>query len=94
MKNNIQAFPEIITKIGYTSNAIPIHFINSEGGMTLLDYFAGQALIGYASNQKALEEITELSKKGKGKIVDIIARHSYRFAEAMLKERERLNDTN
>lgn len=62
------------------------------GGMELIDYFAGQALIGYTSNQTAIEDINNMSAKGKGRIVDITAAHCYSYAKAMLKERQNHND--
>lgn len=43
-------------------------------GMTLLDYFAGQALVGMKGSSNE------------------VARWSYEHAEAMLKERENINE--
>lgn len=62
---NLPAFP---------NNSTRTNVINQEG-MTLLDYFAGQALIGYATDAIGLssERMAELC---------------YDMAEAMLKERE------
>jgi hypothetical protein len=51
------------------------HPFGSEEGMTLRDWFAGQALIGLL---------------GEGRwAAKILAEHAYRTADAMLAERER-----
>lgn len=50
----------------------------SQKGMTLLDYFAAQTLIGYLSSFRWGEIPTEKT----------LAKHSYLQAKAMLKERE------
>ena len=47
----------------------------SANGMTLRDYFAGQALIGVSESGTQDE--------------DMVARLSYRYADAMLAEREK-----
>ena len=80
---NIRAFPNL----GDNSNDSEIY-----DGMTLLDYFAGQALTGYVANFESMNQINALSKKGEGRIVDITSKHCYSFAKAMLKEREKHHD--
>ena len=66
------AFPgKIHTTIGGTIDG---------GGMSLLDYFAGQALAGILANPTIKVDITEENNA---------ALCAYRFAEAMLKGRER-----
>ena len=47
-------------------------------GMTLRDWFAGQALIGIIGNNNA---------KPKNCDGEFVARNAYRFADAMIKER-------
>lgn len=49
-------------------------------GMTLLDYFAGQALAGMSANSEMLDNVTQTSTAA-------IARWSYDIAAAMLAER-------
>lgn len=58
--------------------AFPNKGYNSEiyNGMTLLDYFAGQALIAFGEN---LHDVND----------ENAAKQCYNIAEAMLKEREK-----
>ena len=58
-------------------------------GINLLDYFAGQALIGILSNNQYLKLLR--IGIGDGHITDEVNELSYDFAEAMLKEREKRN---
>jgi len=64
---------------------IPLNVSKDE--MTLRDYFAGQALIGYFSNNHK----NELSELGIFDFVvyEDIAAHVYEMAEAMLRERSK-----
>lgn len=55
------------------------------GGMTLLDYFASQALIGILANQSLL---TVVDQHIQGPTTDAAAKYAYGVAEAMLKARE------
>lgn len=50
-----------------------------EGGLTIRDWFAGQALKGFLESGKGV---------GWGNATDL-AKRSYEFADAMLKEREK-----
>ena len=56
-------------------------------GMTLRDYFAGQALAGFLANPAATEAQTSVEHEGS--LEELAALASYSFADAMLKERER-----
>ena len=67
MKNNGQAFP-IFNERGI-----------SYFGMTMRDYFAGQALAGLLANTNLLEKLNT---------VKIPAMNAYALADAMLAERE------
>ena len=68
---------------------LSVRFINEQDkeimrreylGMTLRDYFAGQALNGLAHGyQNELSEVDDVLE---------ICKHCYRYADAMLKERE------
>ncbi len=69
MKDGGPAFPKYFKEDGYK-------------GMTLLDYFAGQALIGILAFPGSLEG-KETKRSG------TVADTSYAFADAMLAERER-----
>lgn len=58
------------------------------GGMTLRDYFAGEALKGFCANDAKYQRAVEHSKLGIGvAISDIFAKETYSYADAMLKER-------
>jgi len=61
---NIQAFPM----------AVPENWDSIQDGMTLRDYFAGQALVGLLSRSDFLR-------------AKIIAENAYAYADAMLEER-------
>jgi len=75
MKNGGAVFPtQIISHYQDTKEgAEPVYVTN--GGMTLRDYFAGQALAGLAS---LVPPCTESS-----------AHYAYEYADAMLAEREK-----
>lgn len=57
-------------------------------GMTLLDYFTGQALVGIKSNHILCEICADIEGKT---IQEAVAIMAYKDAEAMLKERKRRN---
>ncbi len=66
------------------SPAFPVGWRNQEGnlpstGMTLRDYFAGQAITGLLFNKKAFEN------------TDMSAKWAYEIADAMLAERNTPN---
>lgn len=52
-------------------------YVKSAGGMTLRDYFAGQALAGFLADSKVVDTPSEM------------ARGAYKMADAMLAEREK-----
>ena len=70
--NGGQAFPNTHTN----SNGVNVGWHGKEG-MTLRDYFAGQALIGLVSSPKAHV------KQGK------FAKQAYQYADAMIAERSK-----
>ena len=53
--------------------------LQSSSGMSLRDYFAGQALTGLVSHVSGTQEVYRR----------VIAEDAYRFADAMLKERSK-----
>lgn len=74
MKNNGgPAFPQ---------NDACVNRINNHDGMTLRDYFAGQALAGLKCLAYPLEYYTEKDE------LKATARTCYKYADAMLTERE------
>ncbi len=61
-------------------------------GMSLLDYFAGQALGGYTSDNDVFASCKVIADKKGIEVKKFIAVSCYNFAEAMLKEREKHNE--
>jgi len=57
-------------------------------GMTLRDYFAGQALKGMVSSDLCVTKAGQKGNDNGKNDTEIIAIASYHYAEAMLKERE------
>jgi len=57
-------------------------------GMSLRDWFAGQALQGLMSNYELLKMLDEQAPKLPTR--HVAAQHAYGFADAMLKERDHL----
>ena len=74
--NGGQAFPK---SYAYLNPEIGRAELRSENGMSLRDWFAGQALVGIVTNQIERQIID----------CNIIAGIAYNFADAMLKEREK-----
>jgi hypothetical protein len=72
------AFPSVKAKYGYEGDYQGLE--EDEPGMSIRDYFAGQALAGLCANT-SLDVIKEKAKA--------FAIHSYVFADAMLEEREK-----
>ena len=56
-------------------------------GMTLRDYFAGQALAGDMAAQS--EHCGVIQENVTDSNLDLLARHYYRISDAMLREREK-----
>ena len=66
----------------------PAYLINAGGvkrGMSLRDYFAGQALAGFWGSETAMNAIGVAH----GSIEELSAGFSYAIADAMLREREK-----
>ena len=72
----LYAFPQGNEWMDHEGNMRLIH----EGGMTLRDYFAGQAIIGIMSTAAAFDRVDRR--------IDMVARKAYEFADAMLVERK------
>ena len=74
---------------GYKSKqAFPTNENDFEG-MSLLDYFAAKAMQGAITNLNIHEDARRYAEDTNQNKADVIARESYLFAEAMLKEREK-----
>ena len=66
-----------------------------EIGLTKLEYFAGQALVAFMSNQPWVKGLdAELALGSETNFKDALAIHSFRMAEAMLAESERRQVSN
>lgn len=61
-------------------------FPQATPGMTLRDYFAGQALAGVCANYQSMQDIAQRERTGK--IADHMAYDCYVMADAMLAARE------
>lgn len=59
----------------------------AEPGMTLRDWFAGQALNAVIGNSQLLDDISDLNRDKA--MTDTIAHHAYVLADAMLAERDK-----
>ncbi len=63
---------------------------NPEGGMTLRDWFAGQALSAMLANVEALKVLSvEAKRRGDSDGFGVTAEMAYRHADAMLEERKK-----
>ena len=60
-------------------------------GMTLRDHFAGQALAGFCANASSLSAITSID--GPDNAAKNLATAVYEFANAMIQERGKDDDT-
>ena len=80
MKNNISAFP-CYTIMHDVSTGKFAGLGTKSDGMSLRDYFAGQALAGLTVNY-ATQSIDIIN-------TECVVRQCYKFADAMLAEREK-----
>ena len=67
---------------------------HEHNGMTLLDYFAGQALpalIGQLANTEQADERMRSERLGDGEFDRLCAICAYDYAEAMIQERNKRN---
>ena len=64
----------------------------SKNGMSLQDYFAGQALAGMLGNEKSFEAIIETARAGQDYTTLVMAQVAYNRAQAMIAEKRRLEE--
>ena len=72
--------------------AIELDFSERTHGMTLRDYFAAKAMVGYLSNSQIFKRCLDIAEHDSdygGDEDNVIARHCYCLADAMLKEKNR-----
>jgi hypothetical protein len=61
----------------------------NEPGMTLRDWFAGQAIIALMSDAKWVTGLDDAAKLAKTDFKTALAHNGYALADAMMKEREK-----
>lgn len=61
----------------------------AQPGMSLLDYFAGQAMAGMLANESITNGLNAIADSEDEDVPQMIAIDAYEQAEAMLTERER-----
>lgn len=61
-------------------------------GMTLRDYFAGQALAGMAGSQESCGAAIKMAKAEGKRPMQVAALVAYEFADTMLKARDETTD--
>jgi len=78
---NPSAFPQH----GWSENPETIKRMETQGGMTLRDYFAAKAMHGFIAG--SYKDI--LRSVGSGNVESVISEGAYVFADAMLKQRSK-----
>jgi len=73
---------------GLIADGGPAFACDSKKGMSLRDYFAGQALLGMNANPDLMEIVTSAGILD-GTVFEKLAEKAYKQADAMLKERMR-----
>jgi len=63
----------------------------SQDGMSLLEYYAGQALIAVVSSEKSLEALNSLAQENNDSGEHAVSVVCFNIAEAMIKESEKRN---
>ena len=84
-KNIFISLPKLVEDIKETIYYSCFMEDQYDDGMTLRDYFAGQALVGILANERLLQVIGEESQKGKR--IKGISNFTGEIADAMIKER-------
>jgi len=82
--NNPAAFPQH----GWSNDPETIARMNECGGLTMRDYFAGQALIGFLSCKLWISELDKVASKYGADFKPSLATNCYEMADAMLRARE------
>jgi hypothetical protein len=82
MMNNEQAFPNC--EVVRDENTGAVTAIGMKVGLTLQDWFAGQAMIGLLADTDGVE-----MPPGVMSVYQLVAEAAYRYADAMLAAREK-----
>lgn len=83
-----QAFPSVRTD-QKCENGQFYGNVHSTGGMSLRDWFAGQALAGSLTNPSIAESIVELSNARNTPVAVIRATYCYELADAVILQRNK-----
>ena len=89
--NGGEAFPELEEgrfRESGLSGVYEMHFVNA-GGMSLRDYFAGQALAGLNTLPTSINRAWQTEVDSRGGIAALRARCAYADADAMIAERDK-----
>ena len=78
-KDGGPAFPQI-TELG--------DIATTSGGMSLRDWFAGQALAALLSSPASLASISQIARENNSRAIKVLAEASYEYSDAMLAARE------
>lgn len=64
-------------------------FVYADGGMTLRDWFAGQALSGICSDERNMSAMTRVAEAEGLDLTQYVSSSAYEMADAMLAERSK-----
>ena len=87
MKDGGPAFPRPYADDQHTPP--DAEYKQAQTGMSLLDYFAGQAMVGMLANESITNELNAFADRENEDVPRMIAVDAYDQAEEMLHERER-----
>ena len=84
------AFPgERKDQIGNDHDGKPVYSIAQYPGMSLRDWFAGQAMLGFLSNPESTKSTLAVAEEEDWEPAAVSAAIAYAQADAMLAEREK-----
>lgn len=90
MPNNEEPIDDGGSAFPKTGQAFGSDHVGSYGGMTLLDWYAGQSLTGIKSNPELLQICADVASRSGRIQQDAIADMAYQDAAAMIKQRKNL----
>lgn len=82
------AFPTAIA-VGPAGDVFTSDDFAEGAGMTLRDYFAAKAMVAFMSSPRFLDGLDKMCVESKVDLADGFAATCYRYADAMLKAKER-----
>ena len=63
--------------------------VNKENGMSLLEYYAGQALAGVVASEMNLESLNRIAERNDDTTEEAVSVLCFSIAEAMIREAEK-----